>query len=86
METLTFFLATYRLDGSFVGLLPLTSDLLDLCELDSRTNNNNNNNNQDDTQFLRFGAPYASECIVDLTDILSSFDETLFYDMCILFS
>lgn len=67
---MSFYLATYEIDGTYRGLIPLENQL-QVCT-DSQKN----------TDFLKFGNFYENKCIYNLKRFISDLGDTLFYDMC----
>eukprot|EP00003_Mantamonas_plastica_P003858 TRINITY_DN13032_c0_g2_i5.p1 TRINITY_DN13032_c0_g2~~TRINITY_DN13032_c0_g2_i5.p1 ORF type:complete len:838 (-),score=230.14 TRINITY_DN13032_c0_g2_i5:794-3010(-) len=70
---LTFVLATYSLNGTFLGMNNLTSEL-QFCEGKATTLKN----------FLRFGFSYENECLFDVSSLIPKTNEMRFYDMYLL--
>ena len=69
---LRFRLARHSLNGTFLGMVNLTSQL-QLCSAHP----------DKVTSFLRFGTTYENKCRIDLNTLLEQ-DETEFYDLYIL--
>ncbi len=74
--TLAYYLASYSLNGTFLGLIKLTNQLL-LC---SQTSDYATQSTK--TSFLKFGSYYESVCDFDASILLhNTTREMVFYDM-----
>lgn len=73
VSVMSYKLAAYTLNGSFIGFTDLSSQL-QLCGVDPTTA----------TQFLRFGLNYENSCQLDLLQLLSNTNSTIFYTLFVL--
>jgi len=62
--------ATYSLNGTFLGLSDLTTQL-QLCKVEQG----------DEKNFLLFGREYSNECTINLETLLGTWEEPLFFDL-----
>lgn len=72
VATMIYYLAKYYLNGTYIGVERLGSQL-QLCPTDPNTNN----------LYLNFGTTYTASCYLSLSTLVSSYNETIFYEMYI---
>jgi hypothetical protein len=81
VHTLKFKIATYALNGTFLGLEDLTSQL-QLCA-GSKTTGLSEDSDDLEQSFLKFGTSFENKCTVSLLKFLQNDNPTLFYDLYI---